>query len=287
MNVSSKIKMLSLYLLTLRLIARIIYKLKDKFNYPFNKLWRLIYILLPKNNVYLTTITNHKIKILPKDHQQTLYSTGKSGFQISDFIKNINYPFVFIDIGANHGIYTLDAHKNPFLISSHSIEPNPESFHHLTDNIKYNSNKPAHFYNVAIGRSNEKVTLTVHPWHSGLSNLARRGGERKIFVKSRDHSLFDLIYKKNQNCFYVIKCDTEGLEPLIIKNLLNSKISKFISSLMIEITPEWLNLEDEKMLISNIASLGFKSMDIKEIIKGKKQKDIILKREIFLNQFCN
>tara|TARA_B100000941_G_C28477074_1_gene539876 strand:+ start:617 stop:1459 length:843 start_codon:yes stop_codon:yes gene_type:complete len=279
--------MLSFYLLTLRLFARVAYKLNEYLNYPFHKIWKIIYILLPKNKFYLTTITNHKVKILPKDHQQTLYATGKSGFQISDFISKINYPFVFIDIGANHGIYTLDAHKNPFLISSHSIEPNPESFLYLIDNIKYNSIKPAHFYNFALGKSNDKVTLTVHPWHSGLSNLARRGGERQILVDSRDHSLFDLIYKKNLNCFYVIKCDTEGLEPVVIRNLLNSKISKFISSLMIEITPEWLNLDDEKKIINDIGSLGFRSMDIKEIIKGKKQKDIILERELFLNQFIN
>ncbi len=106
-------------------------------------------------------------------------------------------------------------------------------------------------------------------------------------VESRDHSLFDLIYKKNLNCFYVIKCDTEGLEPVVISNLLNSKISKFISSLIIEITPEWLNLEDEKKIINDIGLLGFRCMDIKEIIKSKKQKDIILEREIFLNQFIN
>ena len=56
---------------------------------------------------------------------------------------------------------------------------------------------------------------------------------------------------------------------------------------MIEITPEWLNLDDEKKIINDIGSLGFRSMDIKEIIKGKKQKDIILERELFLNQFIN
>ena len=279
--------MLSFYLLALRLFARITHKLKIYFNYPFNKLWKLIYILLPKNKLYLTTISNHRIKILPKDHQQTLYATGKSGFQISDCINNINYPFVFIDIGANHGIYTLDAHKNPFLISSHSIEPNPESFKYLLDNIKFNSNKSSHFYNYALGKKNEKIPLTVHPWHSGISNLSKRGGERKIIVECRDHSLLDEIYYKNLECFYVIKCDTEGSEPIVIRNLLNSKISKIISCLIIEITPEWMNSEEEKMIINDLGSLGFKNIQIQEIIKNKIQKDIILKREIFLNQFIN
>ncbi len=279
--------MLSFYLLTLRLFARTIYRLKKYFNFPFNKLWRLIYILLPKNNHYLTTISNHRVKILPQDHQQTLYSTGKSGLQISDFINKINYPFVFVDIGANHGIYTLDAHKNPFLISSHSIEPNPESFQHLLDNIKYNSIKSSHFYNFALGENNEKKLLTVHPWHSGLSNLSKRGGERQILIESRDYSLLDEIYYKNLNCLYVVKCDTEGLEPIVIRNLINSKLSKFISCLIIEITPEWLKPEDVKMIINDLGSLGFKSMQINEIIKGKVQKDMILKRKIFLNQFIN
>ena len=276
--------MLSFYLFALRLFSRITLKLKIFFNLPFNKLWNLIYTLLPKNKLYLTTITNHKIKILPQDHQQTLYATGKSGFEISDCIKKINYPFVFIDIGANHGIYTLDAHKNPFLIASHSIEPNPKSFQYLIDNIKYNSIKPSHFYNYALGRYNERLPLTIHPWHSGFSNLSKRGGERQIIVECRDHSLLDDIYYKNLNCFYVLKCDTEGSEPIVIRNLLNSKISKFISCLIIEITPEWLNLEDERMIINDLGSLGFKTTQIKEIIKRKMQKDIILKREIFLNQ---
>ena len=124
--------MLSLYLFVLRVFSRITYKLKNTFNFSFNKFWALIYALLPKNNFYLTTINNHKIKRLKSDHQQTLYSIGKSGLQISDYLNDIDFPFIFIDIGANHGIYSLDAHRNPFLIASHSIEPNPESFEYLT-----------------------------------------------------------------------------------------------------------------------------------------------------------
>ena len=48
-----------------------------------------------------------------------------------------------------------------------------------------------------------------------------------------------------------------------------------------------MNSEEEKMIINDLGSLGFKNMQIQEIIKNKIQKDIILKKEIFLNQFIN
>ena len=279
--------MTSFYLFVLRFFSRITYILKNNLNYPFNKIWSLIYLLLPKNRTFIRTINNHRIIKVTKDHQQTLYATGKSGLHISDFIGNIDYPFIFIDIGANHGIYTLDAHNNSFLINSHSIEPNPESFKYLLDNIKFNSIKSSYFYNLALSIRNEKVLLTIHPWHSGLSNISGRGGERRIYVEAKNHSLFDDIFLKNRNCFYVIKCDTEGLEAVVIRNLINSKISKFISALIIEITPEWLSSEDKQMIINDLSAMGFKTLKLKEVINAKKQKDLIFTKEIFLNQLKN
>ncbi len=279
--------MLSFYLFVLRSLSRFTYILKNNLNYSFNKIWSGIYLLLPKNKTYITTVNNHRIIRLKNDHQQTLYSTGKSGLHISDFISKINYPFIFIDIGANHGIYTLDAHQNSFLINSHSIEPNPESFKYLLNNIKFNSIKSSYFYNFALSINNKKVSLTIHPWHSGLSNISGRGGERKILVDAKNHSLFDEIFSKNRNCFYVIKCDTEGLEPTVIRNLIKSRISKFVSALIIEITPEWLSLKEQKMIINDLSSMGFKTMKLKKIFNTKKQKDLIFTREIFLNQLKN
>ena len=42
-----------------------------------------------------------------------------------------------------------------------------------------------------------------------------------------------------------------------------------------------MNSEEEKMIINDLGSLGFKNMQIQEIIKNKIQKDMILKKKYF------
>ena len=138
-----------------------------------------------------------------------------------------------------------------------------------------------------MGLKKEKVRLTLHPWHSGLSNISGRGGAKKIVVDCLDFSLFDKILKINQGCLFVIKCDTEGLEPIVIRNLRKSKISKYISTLIIEITPEWLSPKDQKLMTYDLSAIGFKSMLIKDVINSNKQKDLIFKKNVFFNQIIN
>ena len=264
----------------IRLLARLLYFCKDKLNLHSYKLWEFIYLLLPRQNKYIFNIYGNKFIKVAEDHQQFLYLTGKSGFINSDFIRSIKKPFVFIDIGANHGAYCLDAIKNPFLLACHAIEPNPSSFKILKDNLSTEYFKQVYLHNLAIHLSKKEIDLTIHPWHSGLSNLVGRGGTASVRVKSSNNILFDEIFELHGPASYVIKCDTEGLETIVISCLLKSKIKKFIETLLLEISPQWLDEESKLNLPYMISSLGFKSMELREIFEKNLQKDIIFTKPL-------
>ena len=264
----------------LRSFARLLYFLMCKFNFRSNKLWKIIYLLLPRRNKYIFNIYGHKFIKVANDHQQFLYLTGKTGFINSDFIRCIKKPFIFIDIGANHGTHCLDALKNPFLIACHAIEPNPSSFKILKENLSMEYFKQIYLHNLAIHLSKKEIDLTIHPWHSGLSNLSGRGGTSSVKVKASDNILFDRIFELHGPAYYVIKCDTEGLEATVISCLLKSKIMKFIDTLILEISPQWLDQESKLNLPYMISSLGFKSMGLREILDKNLQKDIIFSKPL-------
>ena len=265
---------------SLRLFARILNFLKEKFCFNSDKLWKIIYLLLPRKNNYIFNIHGHKFIKVKKDHQQLLYLTGKSGFINSDFISSIKKPFVFIDIGANHGVHCLDALRNSYLLACHAIEPNPSSFKILKENLSFAYFKQVYLHNLAIHSSKKEIDLTIHPWHSGLSNLLGRGGTSSVKVKSSNHILFDEIFKLHGPISYVIKCDTEGLETIVIKCLLESKIIEYIETLLIEISPQWLNEESRLNLPYMISALGFKSMQLREVFEKNLQKDIIFTKPL-------
>ena len=262
----------------LRFSSRILYFLKERLNFNSNKLWKIIYLLLPRKGNHIFNINGHKFIRTPNDHQQVLYLTGKSGFVNSDFIRSIREPFIFIDVGANHGVHCFDALNNPYLIACHAIEPNPQSFKILEENLSNNFYKQIYLHNLAIHISKKEIDLTIHPWHSGLSNLSGRGGSSKVKVKSSNHLLFDEIFNLHGCVPYIIKCDTEGLETIVLTCLVKSKIKNYIKTLLIEISPQWLDKESKLKLPYMISSLGFKSMRIRKILEKNLQKDLIFNK---------
>ena len=262
----------------LRLSSRLLFFLKERHNFNSHKLWKIIYLLLPRKGNHIFNINGHKFIKNLNDHQQVLYLTGKSGLVNSDFIRSINEPFIFIDVGANHGVHCLDALNNPYLIACHAIEPNPYSFKFLEENLSNNFHKQIYLHNLAINISKKEIDLTIHPWHSGLSNISGRGGSSRVKVKSSNHLLFDKIFNLHGPASYIFKCDTEGLETIVLSCLIKSKIKKYIKTLLIEITPQWLDKDSKLKLPYLISSLGFKSMITREIFEKNLQKDLIFNK---------
>jgi len=125
---------------------------------------------------------------------------------------------IFIDIGANIGIYSLRIGKNiPNINKVISFEPLLETFHKLKINvIRNNLENKIDIYNYGLS-SQSKDLFGILRKEGNLKHAAgfniHEEGKMKIAVKK-----FDDIYKFNKQKI-AIKCDVEGHELEALKGM--------------------------------------------------------------------
>ena len=154
-------RMMSKKASTLLVFAKALFILNSITKVKFHRLWKLIYFLSTKKYGFLETIHGHYVAYLPDDHQQLLYSTGKSGFEIYDYLASIESSFSFLDVGANQGIYSLHALKNKNCNEVYAFEPNPNSYSVLEKNLSYDETDKdlIHIFNVGNIQFSRIITI--------------------------------------------------------------------------------------------------------------------------------
>src|SRR5690349_12898179 len=76
--------------------------------------------------------------------------SGMYGTYLSEFLRKMSYPYSFIDIGANVGLYSLIAADSRNCTKCYAFEPNPTVFDSLQQNIALNGAKQVLSYNCAV-----------------------------------------------------------------------------------------------------------------------------------------
>lgn len=185
-----------------------------------------------------------------------LYFLASYGFFYSEFLKNYPSKFIFLDVGANKGLFTILAAKNLSCKKVISFEPVPLTYEFLKKNTVLNNifNK-CELHNLAISNSCGEKKITFDRNHSGLASLAFKN-DNEDFLKIRTVNkvlLDDLISSKNKN--YILKIDVEGFEYTVINELFKCKFSEAITNIFYEIDERWVDpFLIEKILRDN----GFK-----------------------------
>lgn len=133
---------------------------------------------------------------------------------------------VFIDIGANIGVYSLLAAKRFGHLNIYSYEPHPEAFKRLAKNI-INNNFENRIVATNKALSNVQGTMFIEgPKNLGINQSGGATlssiGSNKISVKTGDSEL-QLFNEK-----IAIKIDVEGHEYNVIEGLKNILISNSI-----------------------------------------------------------
>lgn len=141
----------------------------------------------------------------------------------------LNNDFVFIDIGANFGLYTMNIAKNIFKYKKAkiiSIEPEEINYQRLKKNIKIllkdNKNifKQVFIENCAIGDENQIKKLYLSHDNAAASLLQTK--DIQSYVKVKQIRLFDIIKKHNLKKITLIKIDIEGFEDKALLNFFES-----------------------------------------------------------------
>ena len=177
---------------------------------------------------------------------------------------NIQKEFIFLDIGANQGLYSIIASQNPRNVKSFAFEPVAITFSFLNQNIAFNqvSNKCIPIQK-AISNKSGKSKIYISPNHSGSATLASKN---KLFNKKEYSTTISTInsiritklIKKVKYPIYV-KIDVEGHEIIVIKELIKANLIDYKDEIFFDVDQNLVVFSDIKQTFLKLDLIHFKN----------------------------
>ena len=181
-----------------------------------------------------------------RDDTFRYYIQAVYGRYFWDRLLRIDHPFIFLDIGANQGLYAIGAAGNPNLVRCYAFEPVAHTFQLLQANIQLNR-AAAKCVPVqkAIADRIGTADIAVVANHSGGATLAEANPATTLAANHETIDLIDatvlqdLIAEKDLPI--VAKVDVEGLERVVIAELLKMNGAANIREIFLEVDERWVD----------------------------------------------
>ncbi|MDZ7962634.1 MAG: FkbM family methyltransferase [Aulosira sp. DedQUE10] len=189
---------------------------------------------------------------------------------------------VFIDIGANIGVFTITAAK--FLKETGlviAVEASPNIFSYLQKNIESNKLTNVKTLEFAVAEHDHStVSFYEAPTdHFGMGSLAPQFHNSPIYVKTK--TLDTLIHDEKIEQVDLIKVDVEGYEASVFKGAKKLLTSVNAPIILFEFC-DWAearvpggNIGDSQRVLKEF---GYKIWRINDFIKGNQPLNIILEK---------
>lgn len=185
---------------------------------------------------------------------------GTYGRYLSDLLASIDRPFCFLDIGANQGLFSLVAGKNPHCRSIVALEPVQRTHDKLAANLTLNDLDPkASRIRAALSDRDGECQITLRDAHSGMATL----GSHLSDVRDCRHSeTVRLITMRTLDEYLpsdlpiFAKIDVEGHEPVVLQQLLRSSHRSNILAMFYEMDERWA---DAGAVAAMLADAGFET----------------------------
>lgn len=160
-----------------------------------------------------------RLRLLPKGNvsEQKLY-TAPQLFDRDELIlmsRNLAPGSVFVDIGANAGVYSFWAHRcmqgQGRIIA---VEPDPEMMRRLTFNRNANELNDIELYQLALSDQEGVAKLLINPRQRGKNTLEHGNvaNDTRILIDVRITTLLELLQSRNVDRVDILKIDIEGHE---------------------------------------------------------------------------
>jgi FkbM family methyltransferase len=181
------------------------------------------------------------------------------GHGLSDYLRKLDKPFVFLDIGANQGLYSLIAGQNPHCSGAIALEPVPATFNRLMENIEANGLQGiVKAVQAALSDKEGTASIAFDAAHSGLASL-RAGQSDGLAIATIDMVAFDKLL--DEPAMLVVKVDVEGHEAAVMAELVKSRFLSRIQSIFYEVDAKWSDAERLRKILesggfSNFTMLG-------------------------------
>lgn len=177
---------------------------------------------------------------------------GTYGRDLADLLLGQAQDFVFVDIGANQGLYSLIAAQNPRCRTIIAFEPVPATHALLAANVALNGGADRTvLHPLAISDSVGEVTISVAADHTGTASLAGResvkplgGGVR---IETIDAPLLDPLLAGELPLF--VKIDVEGLEAVVIAELARTAACARIAAIFYEVDDRWASAREIEAML--------------------------------------
>jgi FkbM family methyltransferase len=165
--------------------------------------------------------------------------------------------FVFIDIGANVGLFSLfvAARAGPGAVIL-AFEPEPENVRRLQFNIDVNSGLPIRVFPIALAEKEGSILLQVDSRDRGGTRTLRadEGVEPAGTSRVRCRPLLDVLMEQGLRSIDALKIDVEGFEDVILAPFFrDAPRSLWPRLLIIEDTSDMWQVD----LLSQLSALGY------------------------------
>ena len=123
-------------------------------------------------------------------------------------------PFVFIDIGANVGLFSLFVAATARSARIVAIEPEPGNFERLRFNVDANRGLPIKALALALGERDGEVAIVLNRRDRGGTRMASPGASGAVTVRCRP--LVDVVREEKLAAIDALKIDVEGAEDKVL-----------------------------------------------------------------------
>ena len=175
------------------------------------------------------------------------------GRALSDYLAAQDRAFVFVDIGANQGLYSLLAAQNPHCKAAVAFEPVAATFALLRDNIALNAAgaaiKPVH---AAVSLQSGIARIATDRAHSGTASLRGAEPEEGEAISILGIAGVDTLLEGALPM--IVKIDVEGHEEMVIDALLASTHRDRIAAIFYEVDERWI---DAPAIRARLCRAGF------------------------------
>lgn len=189
------------------------------------------------------------------------YIKASYGFFYWKRISVISEDFIYLDVGANQGLYSICAGLNRHCQRVYAFEPVPNVVHLLRQNLALNGvADKCEVVQKAVSDKSGDVEIIIYSNHSGEASIAQGksggAGTSRQIIQTINASGLEAIIQTAQLPIYV-KIDVEGHEEVVVKELLTCCFAGQIREIFYEVDTRWVN---PQVLQSLLQTAGFKSV---------------------------
>jgi FkbM family methyltransferase len=153
----------------------------------------------------------------------------------SNYLSSYPHEFTMVDVGANQGLYSLIAARNPCCRRVISFEPVHSTYGFLLSNIAVNvGGEKIVPINAALSGMEGSAQIYIKPEHSGAASLHPLG-QPSTREEVRTVRVDAIRAHVPPEARMLVKIDTEGHEEVIINELCNNNILSEIDSIFYEV----------------------------------------------------